>query len=183
MKLRSLLAIGAATAVLGAAMLTSPTSAHAAAYCGQRWGSTPEDVDTLSQATVTGVRAGRHSCYDRLVVDLHGQAAGYHVRYVPQVRSDGAGELVPLRGGARIEVTITSPAYDQDGNLTYRPADPRELVRVGGFRTFRQVAWAGTFEGYTTLGLGVRARLPFRVFILPGPGTGSRVVIDVGHRW
>ena len=30
---------------------------------------------------------------------------------------------------------------------------------------------------------GVRARLPFRAFVLPGPGTGSRLVVDVGHQW
>ncbi|HET6919349.1 MAG TPA: hypothetical protein VFI46_07775 [Jiangellaceae bacterium] len=41
---------------------------------------------------------------------------------------------------------------------------------------------AGT-EGQTTLGLGVRARLPFRVFVLSGPADGSRVVIDVAPRW
>jgi hypothetical protein len=34
-----------------------------------------------------------------------------------------------------------------------------------------------------TLGLGVRGRLPFRVFTLDGPGAGSRIVIDVAHRW
>jgi hypothetical protein len=54
---------------------------------------------------------------------------------------------------------------------------------VTGYRTFRQVAFLGTFEGYTTIGLGVRARLPFRVQVLAGPGAGSRLVIDVGHRW
>jgi hypothetical protein len=52
------------------------------------------------------------------------------------------------------------------------------LVNVTGFSTFRQVAWAGSFEGQTTVGLGVRARLPFRVFTLPG-----RVVVDVAHVW
>jgi hypothetical protein len=51
-------------------------------------------------------------------------------------------------------------------------------VNVSGYRTFRQVAWAGSFEGVTTVGLGTRARLPFRVFTLPG-----RVVVDVAHRW
>jgi hypothetical protein len=56
-------------------------------------------------------------------------------------------------------------------------------VNVTGYSTFRQVAWAGTFEGQTTVGLGVRARLPFRVFTLAGPGSGSRLVIDVAHRW
>lgn len=54
---------------------------------------------------------------------------------------------------------------------------------MAGYRTFRQVAYAGSFEATTTVGLGVRARLPFRVFVLAGPGTGARLVIDVAHRW
>jgi hypothetical protein len=54
---------------------------------------------------------------------------------------------------------------------------------VRGYPTFRHLAWAGSFEGQTTLGLGVRARLPFRVALLAGPGGGSRVVLDVAHRW
>ena len=55
------------------------------------------------------------------------------------------------------------------------------MTNVSGYQTFRQVAWAGSFEGYTTLGLGVRARLPFKVFTLDGPGSGSRLVVDVAH--
>jgi hypothetical protein len=54
---------------------------------------------------------------------------------------------------------------------------------VSGYRTFRQVAYAGSFEGQTTIGVGVRARLPFRVFTLAGPGSNSRLVIDVAHHW
>jgi len=34
------------------------------------------------------------------------------------------------------------------------------------------VAWAGSLEGASTVGLGVRARLPFRALVLPGPGGG-----------
>ncbi len=172
-----------AALALGAGLLVATPTAASAAYCGQVWGSTPEAVTTLSAATVTGVRSGRHTCFDRLVVDLRGRVAGYDVRYVPQVTSDGSGALVPLRGGARLQVVVTAPAYDENGAPTYRPASRRELVDVAGYRTFRQVAWAGTFEGYTTLGLGVRARLPFRVLTLAGPGGGSRLVVDVAHRW
>jgi hypothetical protein len=51
------------------------------------------------------------------------------------------------------------------------------------YRTFRQVAYAGDFEGQLTLGLGVRARLPFRVFVLESIERSPRVVIDVAHRW
>jgi hypothetical protein len=69
------------------------------------------------------------------------------------------------------------------GQQNYTPDNRKELVTVTGYSTFRQVAYAGSFEGQTTIGLGVRARLPFRVFILEGPGTGSRLVIDVAHYW
>lgn len=54
---------------------------------------------------------------------------------------------------------------------------------VTGYRTFRQVAFTGSFEGQTLIGLGVRARLPMPAFVLDGPGDGSRLVIDVAHRW
>jgi hypothetical protein len=71
----------------------------------------------------------------------------------------------------------------ETGESTYVPANASELVNVSGFTTFRQVAWAGSFEGQSNIGLGVRARLPFRVFTLDGPGTASRLVIDVAHQW
>jgi hypothetical protein len=60
------------------------------------------------------------------------------------------------------------------------------VVDTGGFETIRQVAWAGSFEGQTGMGIGTRARLPFRVFTLagyPGDDRAVRLVIDIGHRW
>ena len=138
----------------------------------------------MSSGTIQDVRGGRHACFDRLVVDVRGKVGrAYDVRYVRAVHADGSGQRVPLRGGAFLQVVVRAPAYDQQGRATYRPANRRELVAVGGFRTLRQVAWAGTFEGQTTVGVGVRARLPFRVTVLDGPGTNSRVVLDVAHRW
>ena len=178
-------AVTAATVVLVTAG-AGTTGAQAAPACSTRWGSLAESGGTPSAGHVTGVRAGRHACFDRLVVDVAGPTSGtdYDVRYVPQVRRDGSGVRVPLRGAADLQVVVRAPAYDSEsGHETYRPADPRELASTRGSRTFRQVAWAGSFEGQTTIGLGVRARLPFRVMVLPGPGRGSRVVVDVAHRW
>lgn len=159
--------------------LVSVGPAAAAPYCGQRWGSTPEVVTTGSRAEVVGVRAGRHACFDRLVVDVDGDLAGYFVEYVEELRVDGSADPVPVRGGARLRVTATAPVVPTDAWFVAGG----ELVDVGGYRTFRHVAWAGSFEGQTSIGVGVRARLPFRAFIVGGPGEGSRLVVDVGHRW
>jgi hypothetical protein len=103
---------------------------------------------------------------------------GYWVSYVDTVTVDPTGTPVPLRGGAKLAISVQAPSYTASGAPTWVYSNPAELVNVAGFQTFQQVAWAGSFEGSTSVGLGVRARLPFRVFTLPG-----RVVIDVAHFW
>ena len=163
-------------------MVPGPASATTS-YCGLVWGSLAKVDDTMSTASVTNVRTGQHLCFDRMVVDLNGPVRGYAVQYVSQVVQDGSGFAVPVRGGARLQVRVNAPSYDANGNSTFSPANPAELANVAGYQTFRQVASAGSFEGYSNFGLGVRARLPFRVFALDGPGNGSRLVIDVAHFW
>ena len=111
------------------------------------WGSGPKVAAGMTSRQLTGVRAGRHTCYDRLVIDLNGAgrtSAGYHVSYVSNVVEDGSGQVVPLRGGAKLAVVVRAPAYDGDGRPTYTPANRWELVNVTGFQTFRQLAFAGS---------------------------------------
>ena len=168
---------------LGLGML-APGSASAASYCGLVWSSLAKSNQAMSGASVTNVRSGQHSCFDRLVIDIKGKAAGYNVRYVSKVAQDGSGLPIKLRGGAFLQVTAHSPSYDSaTGKATFAPVNRSEVTNVSKYKTFRQVAWAGSFEGYTTLGLGVRARLPFKVYTLVGPGSGSKLVIDVAHQW
>jgi hypothetical protein len=70
----------------------------------------------------------------------------------------------------------------QHGFAGLQTANPNELVNVTGWTTFRQIKLVGpSFEGVTQIGLGVRARLPFRVFTLTGPGSMTRLVIDVAQ--
>jgi hypothetical protein len=88
-----------------------------------------------------------------------------------------------MQGGAVLAVVMNAAAHDDDYRPTYLSRDPNRAVDVTGFRTFRQVAFLGTFEAQTEIAIGVRARLPFRVILLSGPGAGSRLVIDVAHRW
>jgi len=131
-----------AAAVLGSVALLAPSAqATESAYCGITWGSLPKNGGALSPAPLTNVRGGRHDCYDRLVMDIRGAENGFQVRYVSQVYDQG-GTVIPLRGGAFLEIVLLDPAYDDTGASTYDPANPQELVNVSGWRTFRQVAWA-----------------------------------------
>ncbi|WP_037363007.1 AMIN-like domain-containing (lipo)protein [Nakamurella lactea] len=182
------IALAAVVAAVPVVAADAGVNGTAAAGCATvHWGSLPKTGSATTSEAVSNVRAGHHACYDRLVVDL-GPAGvgrpGFDVRYVPAVRADGSGALVPVRGAADIQVVVRAPAYNvTTGRPTYRPANPRELVPVAGWPTLKQVAWAGSFEGTTTLAVGVRARLPMRAFVLDGPGLGHRLVVDIAHHW
>lgn len=168
------LAFAPAAAAPAVSAPAAVTAATATPYCGIYWGSLAKSTSRSTAPKVTTVRAGRHACFDRLVIDHQGPATGFHVRYVDQITQDGSGFRIPVRGGAKLQIITRGTRY------TKAPA----LPQVSHFRTFDQVVYAGSFEGQTTFGLGVRARLPFRVFTLNDTGTGtSRLVIDVAHRW
>jgi hypothetical protein len=160
----------------------STSTAQAIPGCRTQWASLAKSASTLAPGPITNVRSGRHACYDRLVIDLRGKAPGYGVRYVNTFTSQGSGLPIALRGGAKLTVTVNVPAYDANGRATFVPKTSGEVVNVAGYRTFRQVRWDGSFEGSTQLGLGVRARLPFRVFTVQD-ATTNRLVVDVAHRW
>jgi hypothetical protein len=165
-----------ATAAPAATTSTAP-------YCGIYWGSLPKANSTYTGSAITNVRTGRHPCFDRLVIDLNAaRAPGYAVEYLDTVRAGGSGEVVPVRGGAKLRIIAHAPAYLPDYQVTYDPPNWSEAVNVTGYSTFRQVAWAGAYEGQSTIVLGVRARLPFRVFTL-SDAASSRLVVDVAHYW
>lgn len=154
--------------------------AAAAPFCGITWGSLPKSGGGAGADDILSVRAGQHPCFDRLVVDLAHGTSNYTLEYVPTVFADPSGVPVPLAGGARLRIVLRGMVFaNGSGSVTH----PLPMPNVEGFRTFRQAALAGSFEGVTSIGLGVRARLPFRTFSLPGPGTGARLVIDVAHLW
>jgi hypothetical protein len=168
------------------AAIFAPAGLPAAApLCSTSWGSGPEDVRTLGRAPVTTVETGSDRCWDRVVFTLPGPAAGYNVAYVDPVIQDGSGDVLPVPGGAKLRVQLHHPAYDDNGNATLTPSvsPGRPLADVSGFRSLRSVIYGGSFEGDTTIGVGTRTRLPFRAFTLDGPGSGSRIVVDVAHHW
>ena len=156
----------------------------AAASCGVTWGSLPKSGPAPADRPLTNVRTGRHECYDRMVLDIRGgqpTPPGYQVRYVDRLYQDGSGNHIKIGGGAILEIVVTAPSYDPE---TYEPTyggrggEALPGVNLSGYKTFRDARFGASFEGTTQLGLGVRARLPFRVFPL-----GDRLVIDVAHSW
>jgi hypothetical protein len=172
------LAVAACAAALAApvAVAATNTTASAAPYCGITWGSLAKATSPAQLWTgkVTGARAGQHTCYDRLVFDVApGRGTlGYNVRYVSAVTSPGSGLPVSVSGGAKIQVTVNAPSTLGTSTTTF-----------SGWRTFRQLKNIGSFEGYTDYGLGVRARLPMRAFVLTDADGGRRLVVDVAHQW
>jgi len=170
---------------LGAAALPSQAvESSAATACPTGWGSTPKSRAVSTTASLANARTARHECFDRIVIDIPGVRAnglGYSVTYVDQLHQHGSGRPIPLSGSAVIEVVVNAPAYDvSSGKPTYHATPGLRLpgVSLTGYRTFRDARYAGSFEGQTQIGLGIRARLPFRVLPLDG-----RVVVDVAHNW
>ena len=123
---------------------------------------------------LVGLRAGRHASYDRVVFQLDGPIPSYYsVRYVPQVRLDGSGEPLRLRGAAFLEVIIRAPTHDEH----YRPVLTPTRLRPD-FPALREVSAPGSFEGQTTAGIGVTQRVGFQVLELTNP---TRIVIDLAQ--
>ncbi|MFF3164297.1 AMIN-like domain-containing (lipo)protein [Streptomyces sp. NPDC003388] len=174
---------GAGLGGVATAADAAPAAAARATACPAGWGSGPKGGPATGAVPLKNVRTGRHDCYDRIVFDVPGggRAVRYHVAYVDRLRQDTTGRTVPVRGGAVLDIRVGAPSYDPaTGAVTYPGRVGRTLpgVDVSGYRTFRDTRFAGSFEGETQVGLGVRARLPFRVQQASG-----RLVVDVAHSW
>ncbi|MGW3208635.1 AMIN-like domain-containing (lipo)protein [Streptomyces sp. NPDC001135] len=179
-----------ALAVAGAGLGVATTAADAAtaapsrvAACPTGWGSGAKGGVATGTVPLKNIRTGRHDCFDRMVFDVPGGGGsiGYYVRYVDRLSQNASGRYIPVRGGAVLDVHIGAPAYaPANGAPTYPGQVGRPLpgVNITGYRTFKDTRFAGSFEGETQIGIGIRARLPFRVIQVR-----DHLVVDVAHNW
>jgi hypothetical protein len=176
--------VAASTVLLAGGAVASRSAAVAAPYCGITWGSGDKSGGALSTGPLIETRTGRHECFDRLVFEFDGPATGFRVAY-GEAYTEGEGRpLSPYTaGGAVLSVVLMQPAYSPEHEATYPLRVGEHAVAVVGYRTLRDVVFGGSFEGYTTFAVGVRARLPYQVFTLAGPGSHTRIVLDVAHQW
>ena len=147
-------------------------------------GEPAQDLDGTGNRPLTDVRTGRHDCYDRMVLDIRGDLPLARPATTCATSAVLPGRFRPPHQDQRRsdpQIVATAPSYDPD---TYEPTygglggKPLPGVDLTGYKTFRDARFGASYEGTTQLGLGVRARLPFRVFPL-----GDRLVIDVAHSW
>jgi hypothetical protein len=159
----------------GAATAAAPPSDAAAPPA---WNTATKSVTRTPMPTpvVTGIRVGRHATFDRLVVDLRGNAPGYRVGYVRTLREDGSGRVVDLRGPASLQITLTpADAHNPDtGAPTLRTPSRKRWF----YPEVKEYAVIGDFEAVVTVGVGLAHKRPFRVFTLSNP---TRIVVDVAH--
>lgn len=137
--------------------------------------ATPASAQT-DTATMTGIRTGLNTGFDRVVLDMTGAQPSVSYKYVDDLIADGSGEIVWLTGEFFVSVVSTpARAHDDAGNPTY--TGPQKF-RTRNLRNVMAVAVTGDFEGYLSIGLGLRYQSWVRVFTLGSP---TRVVIDVGN--
>lgn len=176
------LSLAVLLACAGAFAVAVPATAAVPA-CDLSFGSLPKSAAPMNPSPLVAARTGQHPCWDRVVFQIAGSVgAGWDVQYVDTVVADGSGAPLVVPGGARLSVVLHHPAADEQGTPTYRHG-VGPVADVAGYRTLRSVVFGGSFEGYTSFGVGVRARLPFRVFAVAGPGGDTRIVLDVLHSW
>lgn len=124
---------------------------------------------------VIDLRYGRHTDYDRVIVDLENGMSAYTVRYVHRLRYAASGEPVDLKGRRFLEITLTpASAHNGLGRSTY--VGPR--LRRLSWPSLRGLAFTGDFEGVVSFGVGVDRKVPFRVFTLENP---NRLIVDLRH--
>lgn len=159
---------------------TSP-AASAPPTCATNWGTDARKDVISSRSEIVGVHAEQHDCFDRLIVDLTPSASGYFAEYVDEILAEGSGKHIDVSGGAILKLVLAATTYDIDtGTATIEFADPLEVAGVSDFTALRQVAFAGSFEGQTTFGVGLASRSDFRVTVVDA-GNQSQLLLDIAH--
>lgn len=165
---------------------TETTSQETADACPDTasWTTDDEETDLAGNAPILDLSADATDCFDRFVITLGPDAyePGYRIRYVDSVFEDGSGMLVELAGDASLEVIVDSPAYDPEtGRGTLQIPDHDNVVDVSGFGSLWQVAYAGSFEGRTTFGIGVADELPFAATTGTDVDGNATLTVAIAH--
>ncbi len=138
---------------------------------------TTGDPLTLSGKVGADVRAGRHDCFERVVIELAGtgDVPGWRVEYLPDPQvKDPSEETVEILGDATLVVHLGCWMNPMDGTGYVGPSDifPTNVDHVLEMRIIEN------FEGYSAWAIGLDTERPFTVSVLDSP---TRIVIDISN--
>jgi hypothetical protein len=136
---------------------------------------------TAPAAVLAAIRTADRGSYDRVVFEFTGTFGGYSVGYVDELTEDPTGDPVELAGTAILAVAIQGATM----NNAFQTSDTVPLAAYTGPKritpnlpSIKEVADAGDFEAVLSMGVGVGAKVGFRVLKLADP---ARLVIDIAH--
>lgn len=126
-------------------------------------------------AKLKRIRTGRHTKFDRIVLDMRGPVPTDIARtWGPVIRQPGSGHLFWLYGWRFLTVRVApADAHNNKGEPTY---EGRRRFVTPKLRNVKAVGFVSDFEGEVVVGIGTRRRRKVRVFTLKSP---TRVVIDI----
>src|SRR4051794_34968905 len=145
---RTLIVSTALVASSLAVMTGAPVAAGAAsrsAVSPHDWSTAPRSVTRTPTPApeVTGIRVGRHRHFDRIVIDVHGSAPSYRVRYVRTLHRDPSGNVVHLLGPASLRIVLSANGHDVNTGASTITTPLRTKWRLDAVR---ETAVIGDFE-------------------------------------
>lgn len=127
-------------------------------------------------ATVTNLRTGGHSGYDRVVIDYKGRTPAIALKFVSNLYSCGSGAKLTLPGDRILRIDLT-PAQAHKNNGTNAYTGPgRSSTAAVNLTTIKGVRVACDFEGHVTFGIGVKGATGASAGTLSDP---KRIYVDV----
>ncbi|MEU9368567.1 hypothetical protein AB0D71_28650 [Streptomyces avermitilis] len=101
-------------------------------------------------------------------------------QYVDKLTAPGSPEGIPVSGGAILQISVGPNFGPSTGSESYprQHGQPLPGVDITGYQTFTDTRYVDAPEDDVLVGVGVRARLPFRV-----TQSGDQLIVDVAHSW
>ncbi|MCE5291061.1 MAG: hypothetical protein LLG14_17755 [Nocardiaceae bacterium] len=127
-----------------------------------------------AKLTVTDMRVGHHTGFDRVVFELGGQGTpGWVANWTANPTSPGSGKPIDVKGKSILQVRITGLGYPDDtGANQYTGENPLQ-----GTGELTSCYVTGVFEGESEAFIGSNLDKPkVRIFTLQSP---SRLVVDI----
>lgn len=132
-------------------------------------------------ARVVAIRVGQHTCFDQVTIDIATSAPiGSHVVYTSQPRQDGSGlpPNPPLAGNAVLQTAVFAPSEQLVQSGAPYQYDPAFFA---GWQALSEVRYGTSFEGQTSLFIGVASERPFRLRQWQD-GNVRKVIIQIAHQ-